>query len=188
MAEERDLAGCCGIFCGLCTKYQSKSPSRCIGCRLGEQHSWCSIYMCCVVKKGFETCIECDEYPCERYARRKWGTDKVSQAAEINLEQIRESGLEPWLEEQRERCLLVDELLANYNEGRSMSFYCLACTLMPPDLVSKAINEAKEILIKNRIDALNLKAKAKTVKLVIHTLATERGIDLRQKLSGVIAE
>lgn len=188
MAEERDLAGCCGIFCGLCTKYQSKSPSRCIGCRLGEQHSWCSIYMCCVVKKGFEACIECDEYPCEKYARRKWCTDKVSQAAEINLEQIREIGLESWLEEQRERRLLVDELLANYNEGRSMSFYCLACTLMPPDLVSKAINEAKEIQSVNAILNQNLKAKAKTVKLVIHTLATERGIDLRQKLSGVIAE
>jgi len=29
--EERNLIGCCGIFCGLCTKYQSKAPSRCIG-------------------------------------------------------------------------------------------------------------------------------------------------------------
>jgi len=42
--EEFNLAGPCGIFCGLCTKYQSKAPSRCLGCRLGEQHSWCSFY------------------------------------------------------------------------------------------------------------------------------------------------
>jgi len=177
--EESNLVGCCGIFCGLCTKYQSKAPSRCIGCRLGEQHLWCSIYRCCVMKRGFTTCIECDEYPCERYVRRSWGTDQESRVAQENLKRIKRVGLQVWLEEQRERRLLVEELLDNYNEGRSMSFYCLACTLMPPNLVSKAVDEAREILINNQVDASDIKARAKTVKLVIQDSAAQGSIDLR---------
>ena len=177
--EERNLAGYCGIFCGLCTKYQSKAPSRCIGCRLGEQHLWCSIYRCCVMKQGVSTCIECDEYPCERYVRRAWGTDQESRVAQENLERIKRVGLQVWLEEQRERRLLVEELLDTYNEGRSMSFYCRACTLMSPNLVSKAVDEAREILANNQADDSDIKAKAKTVKLVIQDLAAQCGIELR---------
>jgi hypothetical protein len=57
------------------------------------------------MKRVLVTCIECDEYPCERYARRKWGTDQESRVAQENLERIKGVGLEAWLEEQRERRL-----------------------------------------------------------------------------------
>ena len=46
--EAKNLIGCCGLYCGLCSKYQSKAPGRCIGCKFGEQHLWCSIWNCCV--------------------------------------------------------------------------------------------------------------------------------------------
>ena len=26
--EAKDLIGCCGLYCGLCAKYQLKAPSR----------------------------------------------------------------------------------------------------------------------------------------------------------------
>ena len=174
-AEAKNLAGCCGIFCGLCAKYQSKAPSRCIGCRLGEQHSWCSIYMCCVAKKGLETCIECTEYPCERYVRRQWGADQVSRVAQEDLERIRRVGLEVWLEEQRERRLLVEELLADYNEGRSMSFYCLACILMPIPLVKEALAEIRAM----PLDDSDVKGKAKALRSIIQELASKSDIELK---------
>ena len=182
LMEEKDLASCCGIFCGLCTKYQSKAPSRCIGCRLGEQHSWCSIYMCCAVKKQFETCIECAEYPCEKYARRKWGSDQVSRVAQEELERIKKFGLVTWLGEQRERRLLLEELLANYNEGRSMSFYCLACTLMSITLIKQALAEIKAM----PLDDSDMKAKAKTVRSVIQELASKSGIELKSRNIAVV--
>ena len=125
MAEEIDLAGPCGIFCGLCTKYQSKAPSRCLGCRIGEQHSWCSFYRCCVMKKGLTFCTEREEYPCDRFPKRGWGTDHISQVALDSLNTIKNTGIDPWLKEQKERRLAVEELLDNYNDGRSMTFYCL---------------------------------------------------------------
>ena len=179
VTEEIDLTGPCGIFCGLCTKYQSKAPSRCLGCRIGEQHSWCSIYNCCIMKKGFTTCIECEEYPCERYSRRGWGTDQLSRVAQDSLDNIKGSGMEPWLKEQKERRIMVEELLDNYNDGRSMSFYCLACTLMPVNLINQAIGEIKQRLSDNQIDDSDIKAKAKALRAIIQNLASESGIDLK---------
>lgn len=179
LTEEFSLAGPCGIFCGLCAKYQSKAPSRCIGCRLGEQHSWCSIYRCCVMKKGFTTCIECEEYPCERYKRRGWGEDQWSRTAQDNLNSIKNNGMERWLEEQRERRLAMTELLDNYNDGRSMSFYCSACIVMSISLINQAIDEMKQKLSDNHIDNSDVKAKAKVLRAIIQELASKSGIDLK---------
>ena len=178
MTKEIDLAGPCGIFCGLCTKYQSKASSRCLSCRIGEQHSWCSIYKCCVVKKGLTTCVECQEYPCERYARRDWGTDSMSRVAQDSMNTIKKTGMEPWLTEQKARRLVVQELLDNYNDGRSMTFYCTACTLMPVNLVNQAIAELKQRLCDNQIDDSDIKARAKTLRGIIQGLASKSDVDL----------
>jgi len=179
LTEEFNLAGPCGIFCGLCTKYQSKAPSRCIGCRLGEQHSWCSIYKCCVMKRGFPTCIECQEYPCERYTRRGWGGDQWSRTAQDNLNFIKNNGMEQWLERQREKRLAVEKMLKNYNDGRSMNFYCSTCIVMPVSLINQAIDEMKQRLSDNQIDSSDVKAKAKALKAVIQELASKSGIELK---------
>jgi len=89
-----------------------------------------------------------------------------------------------WLEEQRRRRLLLENLLTNYNEGRSMSFYCLAAVLMPPELIDKAINELKEKLAVNQIDSSDVKAKAKALRGVIQGLAQEHGIKLKLRKKG----
>lgn len=181
MINDFDLAGPCGVFCGLCIKYHSKSPSRCLGCRIGEQHSWCSFYRCCVMKKGLIICTECEEYPCERFSRRGWGTDQISQLALDSLNTIKKNGIEPWLSEQKERRLAVEKLLENYSDGRSMTFYCLACTLMPINLINQAIAEIKQRLSNNQIDDSDIKTKAKVLRAIIHDLASESGIDLKRK-------
>jgi hypothetical protein len=174
--EARDLVGCCGLYCGLCTKFQSKAKSRCIGCKLGEQHSWCSIWNCCVKRHGFETCAECPEVPsCEIFLRRKvveWIP------APDNLRQIAEMGAESWLEKQEGRQALVEELLEHYNEGRSMTFYCKACTRMPVSLVNEAIQESEERIMSEAVEESDMKSKAKIVKGTIKELAATRGVDL----------
>jgi len=174
--EAKNLIGCCGIYCGLCSKYQSKAPSRCIGCKLGEQHSWCSIWNCCVKKYGFETCAECSEiFNCKIFIRRK--VVEWIPAAE-NLRQIEEVGLENWLKEQRERQTLVEELLQNYNEGRSMSFYCKTCTRMPINLINKAMKEAKKKIVSEEIDNSDIKSKAKILKSTIKDMAVKSNINM----------
>ena len=61
-----------------------------------------------------------------------------------------------------------------------MSFYCLACTIMPFDLLNEALAEIKAM----SIDDSDVKAKAKALKSIIQGLALESGIEsvVKQKL------
>lgn len=174
--EAKNLIGCCGLYCGLCNKYQSKSKSRCIGCRLGEQHSWCSIWNCCVKKGSFETCAECDEiFNCTVFLRRK--VAEWIPAAD-NLRQIKKAGLGSWLRGQKERQMLLEELLHDYNEGRSMNFYCKVCARMPIDFIKKAIEEAKGKLAREKVNKSDMKLKANILKTVIKNLVLKPNVNL----------
>ena len=127
-------------------------------------------------KHGFETCTECEEvFNCEIFVRRK-----VAQwiPAYDNLRRIKESGLKNWLKEQKERQALVEELLGNYNEGRSMSFFCKACARLPVELINRAIKETKNKLISEKIDESDLKSKAKILRAAIEDLALKADINL----------
>jgi hypothetical protein len=174
--EAKNHTGCCGLYCGFCNKYQSKAPSRCVGCKLGEQHSWCSIWNCCVKKHGFENCTECSEiFDCPIFLRRK-----VAEwiPAAHNLHQIMEGGLESWLIEQTKRQALLEGLLQNYNEGRSMNLYCKAIVKMPIDLIRRAIEEAQEKLTDEEVDQSDMKSRARVFKTIIKDIAKDSNIDL----------
>lgn len=174
--KAENLIGCCGLYCGLCSKYQSRVPSRCIGCRLAKQHSWCSIWNCCVKKHGFENCAECREvFKCPIFLRRKV-TEWIP--AVVNLRQIKEFGLNKWLKEQIARQALVEKLLHDFNEGRSMSFYCKVCARMPIDLINKAMKEAKEKLENENRDTSDMKIKAAVLKTIIKDLTLKSTINL----------
>jgi hypothetical protein len=163
--EAKNLIGCCGLYCGLCNKYQSKAPSRCVGCQLGEQHRWCSIWNCCAKKHQFENCTECSEiFHCTIFLRRKVG--EWIPAAD-HLRHIQEAGLESWLKEQKERQALLEEWLQNYNEGRSMNLYCKICAGMPIDMINKATTAAKDRLESLKADTSDTKSKARVFKAVI---------------------
>jgi hypothetical protein len=164
-SEAKNLIGCCGLYCGLCNKYQSKAPSRCIGCKLGEQHSWCSIWNCCVKKHGFMVCTECKElFSCKIFLKRKV-MEWIPAAG--SLKQIKDDGLNGWLKEQKERQALLEELLRNYNDGRSMSFYCKAGSGMPIHSIHRAIKEAKDRLAHDKIEKSDMKSKAMILRAAL---------------------
>ncbi|MBL7073988.1 DUF3795 domain-containing protein [candidate division KSB1 bacterium] len=150
--EEKNLAGACGLYCGLCPRYQSKAPSRCIGCQLGENHNYCSVWRCAVKKHGLVTCAQCEEFPCDKLVHllgvQPDGTTCDSflthRPAIPNLKLQRELGMEGWLGQQHPRRLLAEELIENYNDGRSMTFYCTACALMPLALIENAMGRMKK--------------------------------------------
>jgi hypothetical protein len=132
-----------------------------------------------VKKHGFETCAQCtDIFNCPIFLRRK--VAEWVPAAD-NLHQIKEAGLESYLREQEERQALLEQLLQDYNEGRSMSLYCRVCARMPIDLINKAIREAKEKLAGEKVGKSDMKSKAKTLKAVITALASEANINLNEK-------
>ena len=180
--DAKNLIGCCGLYCGLCSRYQSQAPSRCTGCKLGEQRSWCSIWNCCVKKHGYETCAQCPEvFRCEIFSRRKIMKDPGWLPAPQNLRLIRDIGPESWLEEQAKRQALLEVLLENYNEGRSMSFYCKSCARMPIEMINKAVKETNKKLVGEQDYKSDIKLKAKFLKLVMNYLALKADISLDER-------
>jgi hypothetical protein len=86
--------------------------------------------------------------------------------------------LKTWLQEQSQRKAMLENLLANYNEGRSCSFFCVATALMPVDLVKKGEKEARRKIADEKIQG-DIKAKAKVVRSVIQDFASQADIDLK---------
>jgi len=95
------------------------------------------------------------------------------------MQRIGQVGLNKWLREQNKRRQILESLLADYNEGRSCSFYCVASALMPPDSIEEAMNRANEIMVNNEVDDSDMKAKAKILRSVIEDFASKPGIDLK---------
>ena len=174
--EARNLIGCCGLYCGLCNKYQSKAPSRCVGCRLGEQHAWCSIWNCCAKKHRFGTCAECGSMAdCPIFLRRKvveWIP------AYDNLRLIKKLGSGAWLKEQRNRQGRLEKLLQEYNDGRSASFYCKVCARMPIGLIDRAIGKSKARLSAEKVQRTDMKWRAGILRESINGSASKAGIRL----------
>lgn len=178
-AQEENLVGCCGIYCGLCPWFQSTAPSRCPGCRIRSQSVSCKHYNCCVKKNGLGTCADCGTFPCEKYEKFfDWDSFVSHSACLSNLEAIRKHGLKPWLKEQGTRRRLLEQLLADYNEGRSASFYCVATTLLPPDVIASALADAQRQMGMAQISDQDIKAKAKIVRAALQERAAAAGIDL----------
>jgi hypothetical protein len=179
--EEKLHAGVCGLYCGLCPRFQSTAASRCLGCQLGPQHDYCGVYRC-ASRQGHFTCADCEQYACERLVRVVGeGVDSfVSHRPMLsNLDRIREVGLEAYLGEQHERRMLVEHLIDEYNEGRSMSFYCTACALMPPEAIRQSIQKTEEMSLGRKVDASDMKVRAKAIKAIIKERAGREGVDLK---------
>ncbi|MHC4556489.1 MAG: DUF3795 domain-containing protein [Planctomycetota bacterium] len=180
LKEEKNLAGCCGIYCGLCPRYQSKAASKCPGCKILSLQLSCKLYNCCVKINGLVTCIDCGEFPCDKYENFFEFDSFVSHRVCLpNLQHIKKVGFTKWLREQSKRRQTLENLLDHYNEGRSCSFFCISTALMPPALITKAISQAQKRVVAAQIRDSDIKAKAKIVRSAIQDHATKAGIDLK---------
>jgi hypothetical protein len=95
-----------------------------------------------------------------------------------NLRQIKKVGIDSWLGEQKERQALLEDLLQNYNEGRSMNLYCKVCAKMPIALINKTMEEAGEKLRGEKADKSDMKSKARILKPIIKDAALKININL----------
>ncbi len=73
---------------------------------------------------------------------------------------------------------MLEESLKNFNEGRSMNFYCKAYARMPIDLIDKALKETKAKVEAERMPASDLKSRAQILKSTIKDLAFKAAVEL----------
>ena len=148
--------GVCGLSCRLCPMYHTQSESKCDGCKSANRIAvGCPFITCAVKKKGVEFCWECSENStCDRWAKhreagKQHDSFKCYQKLEDDISFILGHGITEFEEQQKIREHILEEMLSEFNNGRSKSFYCIAATVMKIDelqeMLTKARQQSKEI-------------------------------------------
>ncbi len=178
------IVGACGLNCGLCPRYYTEGTSRCPGCcgpDFWQKMPGCGFITCCVKKKNLETCAECSEWEeCEKVAKlldsAKYQDSFLShKPLAANFAFIQKNGIKEFARLEVEKQKFLRHLIDNYDEGRSKSFYCTSCQLIPLDKLREALVDVGTKVA----EATDIKDKAKIVRLAINSLADNLQIDLR---------
>jgi len=174
--KKYETIGACGIDCGLCPRFYTKGNSACPGCgglNFKDKHPSCGVLTCCAIKNGFEACAECKDYPCVRLTRET-ASFVTHRKMLSNLDEIKAAGIEQFIEKQKIRIGILSDLLTNFDDGRSKSFYCISCTLLPVDKLSETHKFAQ------KIDSnVALKEKSKQLKEYLTAIADKLNINLK---------
>jgi hypothetical protein len=180
MEHQHAEVGVCGLSCRLCPHFHTDAESRCGGCKsVSRMAVGCPFITCAVKRRGIEFCWECDESgSCERWAsHREFGrthdTFVCYAALEDNIASIGRIGLEAFVEQQREREQLLGEMLAEFNEGRSRTFYCIAATVLDPSEIRCALAGAREASV-----GMDVRERAKVLRGRLDALAGAHSLKL----------
>jgi len=176
--------GACGIDCGLCPRYQTKAASRCPGCVakgfLESGGQWCKITRCAVRDRGYETCAECAEFPCRRLEGWDSSDSFVSHLKSlVNIRSIKELGIKAFDAQQRARMNVLGAMLDEFDEGRSKSYCCAACSLLPVDALEAALQEARREVDAQAVAKEDRKSRARILHHVLDAAAERLGINLK---------
>ena len=179
----------CGLDCGLCPRYYTVGPSRCPGCcgpDFFEKHPSCSFITCCVKKRNLEVCAECSDFPCskfksdEEYQQLKETSSYPSyKKVMVNLHYIREHGIERFIGQQKKRIELLETMIADFDDGRSRSFFCKAATLLDLTNLRNSLDEATRKITSGQIN--DVKNRAKVIKTILNEYALGEGVELGKK-------
>ena len=170
----------CGLNCGLCPRYYTEGSSRCPGCAgegFSEVHPSCGI-LSCSQRKGVGYCFECEDFPCKKFD--SWG-DSDSFITHLNyladMEKAKANGIDAYKTELNEKIKILEKLLADYNDGRQKSFYCLAVNLLELEDIMAVLEQ-----LKNEVDLLDtVKEKALAAVRIFNFKAEEKGIVFKKR-------
>ena len=119
----------CGLNCSLCSMHLG---GYCPGCGGGAGNQSCAMAKCSLEHGGVQFCWECPEYPCSRYDGFDDGDSFVPHRnRRQDIAQAMELGLETYLARLEEKRAILDELLADYNDGRRKTLFHTAVYLLP---------------------------------------------------------
>jgi hypothetical protein len=173
--------GICGLSCRLCPAYHRETQSKCDGCKSeSRMNVGCYFIRCAVKKKRIEFCWECEESTvCEKWNKHreasKVGDSFVCyQKLEDNIRFIQEKGIEEFEQQQLLRDKLLKEMLQDFNEGRSKTFYSIASTVLEIEELENALSEAKK-----QSEGLKIKEKAKVLHQILDNIAERQNYCLK---------
>lgn len=173
--------GICGLSCTLCPRYHTDAKSRCLGCKSADRMAaGCPFITCAIKKKGVEFCWDCREHmTCKRWSKhreigKKYDSFKCYQKLEDDIALIQKIGVVQFAKVQASREHLLKEMLEEYNEGRSKSYYCIATTVLEIDDIKESLLKAKD-----SSQGLEIKEKAKILHSLLDEIALKRNYCLK---------
>jgi hypothetical protein len=128
------------------------------------------------VKSGeSEFCWQCKENEtCEKWRKHKEFGKRVDsficyQKLENNIVFIQKNGVNEFKKVHKIRENLLKEMLQEFNEGRSKSYYCVAATVLEIEELEGALTKAKEDSI-----GLEIKGKSKVLHSILDKIAERK--------------
>jgi hypothetical protein len=168
--------GICGLSCKLCPAFHRQTKSKCYGCKSESRIKvGCTFIRCAIKKKDVEFCWLCEESKtCEKWKKHKnFSREHDSfvcyQKLEDNVAFIETYGIKRFEQQQNIREKLLKEMLKEFNDGRSKSYFCTAATIMEVDELHTAINKAKD-----NSKGLDVKSKSKILHTIIDQIAEKK--------------
>lgn len=172
--REYTLFSLCGLNCGLCPMHLD---NYCPGCGGGNGNQPCAIARCSRQHGGLEYCYLCSEYPCGKYDNIDAFDSFITHRNQLkDFEKVKKIGMDAYQFELYEKIEILKYLLANCNDGRRKSFFCLAVNLLELRDIKTLIEQ-----IKNKIESgnLTLKEKAEFAASLFKAVAEIKNIVLK---------
>jgi len=94
-----------------------------------------------------------------------------------NLNFIKEHGIEKFVGQQKKRIKLLETMIANFNDGRSRSFYCKSAALLDLTTLENLLNKAIQKIKTDNINSNDTKTKAKILKGMLSGIALKEGVE-----------
>ncbi len=140
----------------------------------------CPFHNCAVKKKHVCFCGFCDEKDtCVRWKKfREFSKRSDSfvcyQKLVENIAFIIEHGLPEFEKYQKMRENFLEEMLQEFDDGRSKSYYCIAATVLEVDELQEALTMAKD-----QSRGMPLKEKAKIMHSMLENISAQKGYLLK---------
>ena len=173
--------GICGLSCRLCPAYHRETKSKCEGCKSEyRMGAVCPFHTCAIKKKRTDFCGLCDENnTCAKWRKfREAGKQHDSllsyQRLEDNIAFIQKNGMEAFEKQQETREKLLRAILAEFNEGRSKTFYCIAATVLEIGELESVLENARA-----KSKGLDIKAKSEVMHSFLNEIANNRNYLLK---------
>lgn len=181
MDIQYETTGVCGLGCRLCPNFHRDTDSRCEGCKSkGRMAVGCPFITCAVKGRGISFCWQCDENKtCERWKKHRaigmnQDSFKCYQTLERDIAFIEQYGMEEFDIDQRARECILRDMLTEFNDGRSKSYYCIAATVLTVDELKDVLNRARQIS-----GSLGMGERAVTIHSLIDEVAVKKGYQLK---------
>jgi len=172
--------GVCGLSCRLCPAYNAGATRWCDGCKREKRMAvGCPFLTCSLKRQGVEFCWDCKENKeCERWRKhraygKKADSFKCYQTLETDIAFVQKNGIVAFERTQKQRERFLKEMLRDFNEGRSKSYYCIAATVLHSEELEAALAKARK-----ESTGLDIKGRSKILHSILDDVASKKGYRL----------